>query len=171
MTTDAADQVASGEAAMTLIDVDHRLLDGNGLVPGDDYDFFPFPAIDEGISQAVVGPVDGFVMSANSDHPNASQALALYLLTNTDAQATWALGQGALSPNVNVDSSLYTPVMQHAAEVVAAAPTFAFNYDLATTSPMAEGGLNMFAQFMNDPSGYVSYLEQTEAVAVEVFQK
>ncbi len=170
--TDAADQVASGEAAMTLMGTwITGYWDGNGLVPGDDYDFFPFPAIDEGISQAVVGPVDGFVMSANSDHPNASQALALYLLTNTDAQATWALGQGALSPNVNVDSSLYTPVMQHAAEVVAAAPTFAFNYDLATTPPMAEGGLNMFAQFMNDPSGYVSYLEQTEAVAVEVFQK
>ena len=70
-----------------------------------------------------------------------------------------------------MDTSIYTPVMQHAAEVVAAAPVFAFNYDLATTPPMAEGGLNMFAQFMNDPSGYVAYLEQTEAVAVDVFQK
>ncbi|MBL8132260.1 MAG: extracellular solute-binding protein [Anaerolineae bacterium] len=170
--TDAADQVANGEAAMTLMGTwITGYWNGNGLVPVEDYDFFPFPSIDEGVSQAVVGPVDGFVVSAEADHMQGAQDLLLYLLTDTDAQTTWAQGQGALSPNVNVDPSIYTPVMQKAADVVAAAPTFAFNYDLATTPPMAEGGLNMFAQFMNDPSGYVSYLEQTEAVAVEVFGK
>lgn len=170
--TDAADQVANGEAAMTLMGTwITGYWNGNGLVAGEDYDFFPFPEIDAGVPQAVVGPVDGFVLSANAAHPNAAKQLMLFLLTNTDAQTTWAQGQGALSPNVNVDPSIYTSVMQHAADVVAAAPVFAFNYDLATTPPMAEGGLNMFAQFMNDPSGYASYLEQTEAVAVDVFKK
>lgn len=43
-----------------------------------------------------------------------------------------------------------------------------FNYDLATTPPMAEGGLNMFAQFMDDPSGYVDYLAQTQVVAEDL---
>ena len=52
---------------------------------------------------------------------------------------------------------------------VAAAEAFAFNYDLATTPPMAEGGLNMFAQFMDDTSGYMDYLAQTQQVADEVF--
>lgn len=168
--TDAADQVSNGEAAMTLMGTwITGYWNGVGLVAGEDYEFFPFPAIGEGVPNAVVGPVDGFLLSADAAHPNNARNLAVYLITNTDAQATWALGQGALSPNVNVDPSLYTSVMQHALDVVAAADTFAFNYDLATTPPMAEGGLNMFAQFMNDPSGYQGYLEETQAVAEEVF--
>ena len=76
-----------------------------------------------------------------------------YLITNKDASAAWAKGQGALSPNSQVDPSIYNDVMKKASEQVAAAVAFAFNYDLATTPPMAEGGLNMFAQFMDDPSG------------------
>ncbi len=168
--TDAADQVANGEAAMTLMGTwITGYWNSNGLVPAEDYDFFPFPAIDEGVPVAVVGPVDGFVMSANAAHPNSARALLLYLLTNTEAQAIWAVGQGALSPNANVDPSIYNEVMLRASEVVAAADTFAFNYDLATTPPMAEGGLDMFAQFMNDPSGYMDYLAQAQAVAEEVF--
>lgn len=170
--TDAADQVANGEAAMTLMGTwITGYWNGVGLAAGEDYDFFPFPMIDEGVPQAAVGPVDGFVMSANAAHANAARQLMLYLITNTDAQKIWAQSQGALSPNVNVDPSIYNVVMQKASETVAAAEAFAFNYDLATTPPMAEGGLNMFAQFMNDPSRYAEYLAQTEQVAIEVFGK
>ncbi|NPV67132.1 MAG: extracellular solute-binding protein [Anaerolineae bacterium] len=168
--TDAADQVANGEAAMTLMGTwITGYWNGQGLEPVTNYDFFPFPTIDEGVPNAVVGPVDGFVMSANAAHPISAQKLLLYLLTNTDAQAIWAVGQGALSPNVNVDPSIYNDVMSRAADTVAAADTFAFNYDLATTPPMAEGGLDLFAKFMNDPAGYQTYLEETQAVAVQVF--
>jgi len=106
---------------------------------------------------------------ANAAHPNSARALMAYLITNLDAQAIWAQGQGALSPNVNVDPAIYNVVMQKAADQVAAAEGFNFNYDLATTPPMAEGGLDMFAQFMNDPSGYMDYLAATQAVADEVF--
>lgn len=170
--TDAADQVANGEAAMTLMGTwITGYWNGNGLVAGEDYDFFTFPMIDEGVPQAAVGPVDGFVMSANAAHPTAASKLMLYLITDTEVQRIWAQSQGALSPNVNVDPSIYNVVMQKASDTVAAAEAFAFNYDLATTPPMAEGGLNMFAQFMNDPSGYADYLAQTEQVAVEVFGK
>ncbi len=168
--TDAGDQVANGEAAMTLMGTwITGYWNGQGLEPVTNYDFFPFPMIDEGVPNAVVGPVDGFVMSANAAHPISAQKLLLYLLTNTDAQAIWAVGQGALSPNVNVDPSIYNDVMSRAADTVAAADTFAFNYDLATTPPMAEGGLDLFAKFMNDPSGYQTYLEETQAVAEQVF--
>ena len=168
--TDAADQVANGEAAMTLMGTwITGYWNGQGLEPVTNYDFFEFPMIDEGVANAVVGPVDGFVMSTNAAHPVSAQNLLVYLLTNTDAQATWAVGQGALSPNVNVDPSIYNAVMSRAADAVAAADTFAFNYDLATTPPMAEGGLDMFAKFMNDPAGYQGYLEETQAVADQVF--
>jgi hypothetical protein len=36
---------------------------------------------------------------------------------------------------------------------------------------MAEGGLNMFAQFMNDSSAYKAFLDATEEVAKQVFKK
>jgi multiple sugar transport system substrate-binding protein/raffinose/stachyose/melibiose transport system substrate-binding protein len=170
--TDAADQVANGKAAMTLMGTwITGYWNGNNLKPVDDYDFFPFPSIVEGVEDAVVGPVDGWVMAAGAKDKEATKKLLSYLVSNVDASSKWAVGQGALSPNVNADPSIYTPVMLKAAETVAAAPVFAFNYDLATTPPMAEGGLNMFAQFMDNPANYADYLEQTETVAVDVFKK
>lgn len=170
--TDAADQVANGEAAMTLMGTwITGYWNGNGLVPGEDYDFFEFPMIDEGVAQAVVGPVDGFLISANAPHARAAARLITYLITDTEVQRIWAQGQGALSPNVLVDPSIYNVVMSKASDVVAAAEAFAFNYDLATTPPMAEGGLTMFAQFMDNPANYADYLAATEEVAKEVFAK
>jgi multiple sugar transport system substrate-binding protein/raffinose/stachyose/melibiose transport system substrate-binding protein len=171
--TDAGDQVAMGEAGMTLMGTWLTgYWDGTvGLVPGEDYDVFPFPMIDEGVPNAAVGPVDGWVLTAKARNPEAAKALMAFLLTDAESQAIWAKGQGALAPNINVDTAIYTPVMIKALDAVKAADTFAFNYDLATTPPMAEGGLNMFARFMDDPSGYEEYLQDTEAVAKEVFGK
>jgi multiple sugar transport system substrate-binding protein/raffinose/stachyose/melibiose transport system substrate-binding protein len=170
--TDAGDQVANGEAGMTLMGTwITGYWDSNGLVAGQDYDVFPFPTIDADVPVAVVGPVDGWVLTAQAKHPEPAKELMAYLLTDTEAQAIWAKGQGALAPNINVDTAIYSSVMTKALDAVKAADTFAFNYDLATTPPMAEGGLNMFAQFMDDPSGYQDYLAQTEDVARDVFKK
>jgi ABC-type glycerol-3-phosphate transport system substrate-binding protein len=109
-------------------------------------------------------------MTAASQHKPESEKLLLYLL-DPQVQADWAQAQGALAPSKKVDASIYNPVMSKANQQVADAEVFAFNYDLATTPPMAEGGLNMFAQFMNDPSKYADYLAETEGVAKEVFKK
>ncbi len=124
----------------------------------------------EGVPNAALGPVDGFVMTAASKHKPETEKLLLYLL-DPQVQADWAQAQGALAPSMKVDPGIYNVVMSKANEQVANAEVFAFNYDLATTPPMAEGGLNMFAQFMNDPSRYSDYLAETENVAKEVFGK
>jgi ABC-type glycerol-3-phosphate transport system substrate-binding protein len=170
--TDAGDQVANGEAGMTLMGTWLTgYWDGNGLIPGEDYDMFPFPVIDDTVPVAAVGPVDGWVLADKARHPDTAKELMAFLLTDADSQAIWAKGQGALAPNINVDTAIYSSVMTKALEAVKAADTFAFNYDLATTPPMAEGGLDMFARFMDDPSGYQGYLEETENVAKDVFGK
>ncbi|MBK8049176.1 MAG: extracellular solute-binding protein [Anaerolineales bacterium] len=169
--TDAADQVANGKAAMTLMGTwITGYWNGNELQPGADYDFFPFPAMQDGVPNVALGPVDGFVMTAASAHKPESEKLLMYLL-DPAVQAAWAQAQGALAPSMKVDASIYNEVMKKASDQVAGAEGFAFNYDLATTPPMAEGGLNMFAQFMNDPSKYSDYLAETENVAKEVFKK
>ena len=168
--TDASDRVARGEAAMTLMGTwITGYWNSLGLAPGEDYDFFEFPTITEGVANAVVGPVDGWVISANAENVAGAEAWLAYFIKNTDAQVEWANVQGALSGNVNVDPSVYTSVMQRASAAVAAAEAFAFNYDLATPPPVAEVGLSMFAQFMDDHSDYETLMADTQAAAQAAF--
>lgn len=168
--TDAADQVANGDAAMTLMGTFITgYWDSNDLVAGEDYDFFPFPVMNPDLPVVTHGTVDGWAIPASAANPDGAKALVLHMLT-PESQATWAVGQGALAAVNNVDPSIYSPVMLKASEYLAQVE-FLSGYDLSTTPPMAEGGLNMFAQFMNDPSGYMTYLDETEAVAIEVFEK
>ncbi len=168
--TDASDQVAKGEAAMTLMGTwITGYWNENKLKPVDDYDFFEFPTIKEGVANAVVGPVDGLVIAKNSENIEAAEKLLSFLVTDTTVQAKWAKVQGALSPNVNVDESIYTPVMQKALATISKADAFAFNYDLATTPPVAEVGLSMFTRFIDDPSQVDSILSETQQEAKEAF--
>lgn len=170
--TDAADKVARGDAAMTLMGTwITGYWNGIGLVPGDDYDFFPFPSIDRGQPNSVVGPVDGLVISANAKNRAGAEQFLAFMVKNTDVQTNWTKEFGALSANTSVNPSSYNAVMQRAVATVADADTFAFNYDLATPPPVAEVGLSMFAQFMDDPSQYESLLQQTQESAATAFKK
>ena len=170
--TDASDKVARGDAAMTLMGTwITGYWNGIGLVPGEDYDFFPFPAIAEGLPNAVVGPVDGFVVSANAENVEGAEAFLAFMVSDPDVQASWTDTFGALSANVNVDPAAYNAVMQKAFATVAEADTFAFNYDLATPPPVAEVGLDLFARFMDDPSGYEEQLAASQTAAAEAFKE
>jgi multiple sugar transport system substrate-binding protein/raffinose/stachyose/melibiose transport system substrate-binding protein len=167
---EAADLVANGKAAMTLMGTFITgYWNGNKLRPIDDYSFFPFPVMDPKLPVVTHGTVDGWVVSAKAKNAEGAMKLLLHML-KPESQATWALGQGALAAVNNVDASIYSPVMKMASDYLAAVQ-FLSGYDLSTTPPMAEGGLNMFAQFMNDPSGYKGYLDATEDVAKQVFKK
>lgn len=170
--TDASDQVARGDAAMTLMGTwITGYWNGQGLQPGTDYDFFEFPVIADGVPNAVVGPVDGLLIAANAKNPDGAKKLLAWLVSDPAVQAKWAEVQGALSPNVKVDVSTYTPVMQRALAAVNNAEAFAFNYDLATPPPVAEVGLNMFAEFMNDPSNIDALMDKTQAAAADAFKE
>ncbi|MGI9418870.1 MAG: ABC transporter substrate-binding protein [Geminicoccaceae bacterium] len=169
--TDASDKVARGDAAMTLMGT---WITGYwnelGLVPGEDYDFFPFPAMADGVANAVVGPVDGLVISAHAENVEGAEAFLGYMMSNAEVQAAWTNAFGALSANVNVDPASYNDVMQRAFSTVADAEVFAFNYDLATPPPVAEVGLSMFARFMDDPSAYEAILTEAQTAAAEAFK-
>jgi multiple sugar transport system substrate-binding protein/raffinose/stachyose/melibiose transport system substrate-binding protein len=123
------------------------------------------------VPNAVVGPVDGWLISANSENRANAEALVAFLASDPASQAKWAQVQGALSPNVKVDESTYTSVMLRALAAVGNADTFAFNYDLATTPPAAEYGLDLFARFMDDPAAYMQHLADTEEGVRGVFDR
>lgn len=167
---DAADQVANGEAGMTLMGTwIAGYWDGKGLKPEVDYDFFPFPVIDASLPVTTHGTVDAWVIPSGSKNVEGSEALVLHML-KPDNQALWAKAQGALAAVNNVPADTYNPVQKKAADYLNKA-LFYSGYDLSTTPPMAEGGLDMFAKFMDDPAGYKDFLKQTEDVAIDVFKK
>jgi ABC-type glycerol-3-phosphate transport system substrate-binding protein len=165
--TDAQNSVANGEAAMNLMGT---WITGNwntnGLEAITDYDVFEFPVIDEGVTTAVVGPVDGLVTAAKAANPEAAMQL-IAALSTPEAQTTWAVGQGALPPNVNADATQFNDVILKALGFVAAAETYNFNYDLATPPAPSEVGLDMFQRFLADPSQDIAALMADTQAAVE----
>ena len=170
--TDAADKVTRGEAAMTLMGTwITGYWNGNGQKPGENYDFFEFPKIKDGVPNAAVGPVDGLVMSGTAANAEGAKKFLTFMMSDADVQAAWANAQGALSANLNVDPKSYNVVMQKAATTVGAAEAFAFNYDLATPPPVAEVGLSMFTRFIDDPSKADEILKQVATDAEAAFKK
>ena len=167
--TDAADQVANGEAAMTLMGTwITGYWNGNGLEPVTDYDFFNFPVMDPLIENAALGPIDGWALSADAANPEGAKALLVHY-AQPDNQLKWALEQGALPPNANADTSQLNPVMAKALVEVGKADSYSFNYDLATPPPVAEVGLDMFQAFMDDPSSYADLQASAQADATAAF--
>ena len=162
---EAANQVASGEAAMTLMGTwIGGLYAGNDMVPGEDFDYFSFPTIDEGVPRASLGPIDTFVVSADAANADAAKAFLVHL-TDPEIQLKFALGAGNLAPSTLVDTSSYNDVVARIAGEIAADPVFAFNYDLQTPPPVAEVGLSSFSEFMANPGDYEAMLERVQEEA------
>jgi len=166
---DSANLVANGEAAMTLMGTwiggHFASLD---LTPGEDFDYFSFPTIDEDTPRASLGPIDTFVVSADAANADAAKAFLVYL-TNPDVQWAFAEGAGNLAPSLMVDTSNYNDVVARIAGEIAESAVYAFNYDLATPPPVAEVGLNSFAEFMANPGDYEAMLERVQADAAAEF--
>ena len=169
--TDAADQVSSGKAAMTLMGTwVTGYWDGKGLKAGTNYNFFPFPVITKGVPQASLGPVDGWVMSAKGKNNAGAKAL-MQCFAGPDAQKIMAMTQGALAPNSKTDLSGQNKVMQAAAKQVAGSAAFVFNYDLATPPAASAIGLDMFVEFIGNSKSASSILTKAQGKIAATFKK
>ena len=167
--SDAADQVAKGQAAMTLMD--SRIVsywNRSGLKAGVDYDFFPFPQINSKLPLVAFGSVDGWVVPANAKDQAGAEKFILTMLSPTN-QASFAKAQSAIAAVNSIPAGSYDSVMQKSADYLAHAQ-FYNEYQLSTATAMAEGGLNMFAQIISNPVNYMIYINQTAQVAKEVFK-
>ncbi|MFN8459189.1 MAG: extracellular solute-binding protein [Anaerolineae bacterium] len=167
---EAASQVARGQAAMTLMGtwITGYYKNSLKLQPDQDYGYFSFPVVELAMPRTALGPIDGFVMAKKAPHPAAAGQF-LRFLASPEAQKIWTVGQGALPPNLQVDPAIYDPLIQRVLKDVAAAEGFAFNYDLATSPPMAEAGLDAFSEFMARPGDYATILQKTEDQRRELF--
>lgn len=169
--TEAADQVVNGEAAMDLHGTWFMgYVNGNGFEPEVDYDFFEFPVVDEGVPTAVVGPVDGWVTAADAANSEGAMAMLAYL-AKPEVQAAWSVIQGNMSTNTTSDTTQVANIIARIMEVAAAAETYNFNYDLATPPAPSVVGLNMFQEFINDPSDIQGLLERTQTEIAAAFEE
>lgn len=154
--SEALDLVCSGKAAMTLMGtwaIPALSSEKCGLAEESGFDFFPFPVIDPGVVKVAVGPVDGIVVTKASAHHDLARTLIGYF-AEVEPQIKFSLGSGAFSPNVQVPMEIYSPLKRRIRQEMAAAPEWAFNYDLAAQPAIADKGLDSFSELLAFPGQY-----------------
>ena len=168
--TDAADQVARGQAGMTLLSSEvTSYWDSKGLKAGIDYDFFPFPRMNNTIPPVVFGSVDTWAISAQAKDQQGAQKLITQIL-DPKYQQTWLQTEGELAAVRSVPSSAYSAPQQKMLALLSQLPFYG-TFDLSTPTPVAESGLNSFVLFIGNNALFQNYLNQTDIIAKETFTK
>jgi alpha-glucoside transport system substrate-binding protein len=137
----------------------------------EDFNFFLFPSIAES-ANAVVSGGDGAV--ALTDNPSAQRFLEF--LTTPEAAEVWASAGGFLSPNQNLDTSVYPDDITRAlAEAVIEAGE-EVRFDMSDLAPPEFGGTTgqglwkLFQDFVKDPSNIDGITQQLESAAEKAYQ-
>lgn len=134
-----------------------------GIKPGEDIDFFAFPAIDPRYGQPVVGGADAVV--AFSDKP-AVKKLMKYL--TTVAANEIAVKNGFLSQHQGVSTALYPDILSRkSAEILTRAAIYVF--DASDLMPSAVGNQGGFwdacKRYLQNPSQLDKILADMEQLA------
>ena len=134
-----------------------------GARPGE-YDFFPFPTIDQRFAGSVTGAGDLFGMF--SDTPQA-RALMNYLVTPA-AQSIWVQRGGALSVNLQV-TNYPDEMSRRAADVLRSAQRFRFDASDLMPEKMNEAFLQAVLDYTRNPVDLESILNELEAVRLRAY--
>jgi len=118
------------------------------LVPGEDFDFFPFPPIDPQYGIPALGAADLFAMF--NDTPEA-QAFMQYIVS-PEAQEIWVAETGKLSANKRVNPTAYPDdLTRKGAKILSEASTFRF--DGSDLMPSAVGAGSFWTGILDYVSG------------------
>ena len=118
------------------------------LIPGKDFDFFPFPPIDSQFGTPALGAADMFAMF--NDTPEAR--LFMEYIVSPEAQEIWVAELGKLSANKRVDSAAYPDdLTRKAAKILSDASTFRF--DGSDLMPAAVGAGSFWTGILDYVSG------------------
>lgn len=167
---EAGKLVHIGQAAMTLMgNWMIAIFDGElGWRQERDYDFFPFPILDDDVPLTAVGTIDAVALPRGR---SAAAKAVLPHFSDIEPQKIICGSHGAISPNQNMPADFYTPMQRRIRKAIRETPHWAFNYDLATPPPVADVGLDSFAKFVKQPDRYLEILEQTEKMAKQRFRE
>jgi alpha-glucoside transport system substrate-binding protein len=139
---------------------------------GTDADFFNFPSI-EGSPESVIVSGDAAVLLKDTE---GGKALIEFLAT-PEAAEIWAREGGFISPNINVDLSVYPDeISRRAAEaVIAAAEADNLRYDMADLQPSefgattGEGLWGILQEFIRNPDDIDGITQQLEDAAAQAY--
>jgi alpha-glucoside transport system substrate-binding protein len=137
------------------------------LVAGEDFDFFPFPAIKEEFGTPALGAADMLAMF--NDTPEA-RAFMEYV-ASAEAQEIWVGELGKLAPNQNVNPSVYPDdITRKAADFLGEASVFRF--DGSDLMPAAVGSGSFWTGILDYVSGEPlrNVLMQIEASALDAYR-
>lgn len=134
------------------------------LTPVDDFNAFLFPAADEAIGAPVVG--GGDLLVAFSDRPEV--AALVEWMASAEANTLWATAPtgAVVSPNMNVDLSVYSPLAAIDANQVANASAFVFDGSDLMPSAVSQAfgiALQDFIAAPDDLENILAGLEDTAA--------
>jgi len=138
------------------------------LVPGEDFDFFPFPPIDPQYGTPALGAADMFAMF--KDTPEA-RAFMEYIVSPA-AQEIWVGELGKLSANKRVNSAVYPDdLTRKAAKILVNASTFRF--DGSDLMPSAVGSGSFWTGILDYISGVPlkKVLMTIETSALDAYRK
>jgi alpha-glucoside transport system substrate-binding protein len=137
------------------------------LVPGEDFDFFPFPAIKEEYGTPALGAADMLAMF--NDTPEA-RAFMEYV-ASAPAQEIWVGELGKLAPNQKVDPMVYPDdITRKAADFLGEASVFRF--DGSDLMPAAVGSGSFWTGILDYVSGesLQNVLMQIETSSLDAYR-
>ncbi|MDQ3539848.1 MAG: ABC transporter substrate-binding protein [Chloroflexota bacterium] len=168
---EAAAAILAGDAGMMTI----GNFIGNQFPEGDtsDLDFFTFPELNpEHGTGTIEAPIDGWMMAKEPSNEAAAKELLYHFGTAAGQEAYLAIDPSVVVPAEDVDQSLYSPLQKKAFEAVAAAPNVTQFLDRDTSPEFASNVAGQaFADFLADPSGIDSILEDMQAQAEAIFSE
>jgi len=137
------------------------------LVAGEDYAFFPFPAIDSRYAGAVTGGAD--IVVVFKDTPTTRSFVSY--LASAEAQQIWVERGGFTSVNKLVSLNAYPDVLaRQAAEQLTKATIFRFDADDSMPSAVQKAFWEGTLTYLQNPDKLDSVLGNIEARAVDAYR-
>jgi alpha-glucoside transport system substrate-binding protein len=131
------------------------------LKPGEDFNFFGFPVIEQKYSKAI--EAGGDLVGVFKDTPQARSFIRY--LTTPEAQSYWTSGTGALSANRNVSLVFYPDVLsKEAANILQKAEMVVFDASDMMPGEMNNAFWSAIMSYVENPSTLDSILSQLERV-------
>ncbi len=161
---DAGQALVDGEAAMYVIG--NFVGDLFAEEDLDDLDFFPFPTLNEEHGQDTVeAPIDGWVVVAEPENPEAAKEVVGYMGTALAQNTYLSIAPGVQAPAEGVDTSAYNALQTKSAALVQNAANVTQFLDRDTLPAFANEAGQAFADFLNDPGSIDTILEDLQSKA------
>jgi len=137
------------------------------LKPVDDFNAFIFPAFNDQFGTPVVG--GGDLLAAFANRPEVAELVKW--MAGVEGNTLWAKTGAVVSPNKNVDLSVYSPLGKIDAAQVAGAKIFVFDGSDLTPPAVSDAMGKGLQDFVANPDKAKTIMQDIENVAAKSYTK